>query len=54
MHEDTLDFIDIFCEINSREICMLALMIERVAELECGLFWSQNRRELNRLKVTEF
>ncbi len=36
------------------KICVLALMIERVAELECGLGWSQIRRELNRLQVTEF
>jgi transposase len=36
------------------KICVLALMIERVAELECGLPWSQIHRELDRLQVTEF
>lgn len=36
------------------KICVLALMIERVAELECGLPWSHIRRELNRLQITEF
>jgi transposase len=36
------------------KICVLALMIERVAELECGLPWSQIQRELDRLQVTEF
>jgi transposase len=36
------------------KICVLALMIERVVELECGLPWSHIRRELNRLQVTEF
>ena len=36
------------------KICVLALMIERVAELECGLPWPQIRRALDRLQVTEF
>ena len=36
------------------KICVLALMIERVAELECGMPWHQIRRELNRLQITEF
>ena len=36
------------------KICVLALMIERVAELECGVPWSQIQRELDRLQVTEF
>ena len=36
------------------KICVLALMIERVAEFECGLPWPQIRRALDRLQVTEF
>ena len=36
------------------KICVLALMIERVAELECGLPWTRIRRALDRLQVTEF
>lgn len=36
------------------KICVLALMVERVAELECGLPWSHIHRELDRLQVTEF
>jgi hypothetical protein len=36
------------------KICGLALMIERVPELECGLPWSRIRRQLDRLQVTEF
>jgi len=36
------------------KICVLALMIERVAELECGKPWSQIRGELDALQVTEF
>jgi transposase len=36
------------------KICVLALMIERVAELECGQPWGQIQRDLDRLQVTEF
>ena len=36
------------------KICVLALMIERVAELECGQPWHQIRRALEKLQVTEF
>jgi transposase len=36
------------------KICVLALMIERVAELECGQPWHQIRRSLEKLQVTEF
>ncbi len=36
------------------KICVLALMIERVAELECGQPWHQIRRALDKLQVTEF
>lgn len=35
------------------KICVLALMIERVAELECGLWWHQIRRSLDKLQVTK-
>ena len=30
------------------------VITKRVAELECGLSWSQIQRELDRLQVTEF
>ena len=36
------------------KICVLALMIERVAELECGQPWHQICRALDKLQVTEF
>ncbi len=35
------------------KICVLALMIERVAELECGLPWHRIRRSLDKLQVTK-
>lgn len=36
------------------KICVLALMIERVAELECGQSWHQIHQALDKLQVTEF
>ena len=36
------------------KICVLALMIERVAELECGQPWHQIHQALDELQVTEF
>ena len=36
------------------KICALALMIERVAELECGQSWHQIHQALDKLQVTEF
>lgn len=36
------------------KICVLALLIERVAELECGQPWAQIRRNLAKLQATEF
>lgn len=36
------------------KICVLALMIERVAEIECGQPWHRIRRALDKLQVTEF
>lgn len=36
------------------KICVLALMIERIAELSCGKPWYQIRRALDELQVTEF
>ena len=36
------------------KICVLALLIERVAELRCGLPWHRILRSLEKLKVTEF
>jgi transposase len=35
-------------------ICVLALLIERVAEIACQQPWSQIRRQLRKLQVTEF
>ena len=35
-------------------ICVLALLIERVAEIACQQPWSQIQRQLQRLQVTEF
>ena len=36
------------------KICVLALLIQRIAELECGLTWHQIRRELEQVQITEF
>jgi hypothetical protein len=36
------------------KICVLALMIERIAELQCGKPWHKIRRILEALQVTEF
>ena len=36
------------------KICVLALMIERTAELACGMPWQQIRRALDELQITEF
>jgi len=36
------------------KICVMALLIERVAELTCGQSWSQLRHLLADLQVTEF
>lgn len=36
------------------KICVLALMIERIAERQCAMPWNQIRRTLEALQVTEF
>jgi len=36
------------------KICVLALLIERIAEQFCGVPWNHIRRELERLQATEF
>lgn len=36
------------------KICVLALLIERLAEIECGKPWNRIRYELDKLKITEF
>lgn len=36
------------------KICVLALLIERVAERECGQPWSRIRLNLAKLQATEF
>ena len=36
------------------KICVLALMIERIAEIECDMPWPQISRALDALQVTEF
>lgn len=36
------------------KICVLALLIERVAELDCGKPWRQIQRDLERLQITQF
>ncbi len=36
------------------KICVLALMIERIAELTCNIPWHQIRRSLEELQVTKF
>ncbi len=35
------------------KICMLALLIERIAELECGKPWHQIKRVLDDLQITK-
>lgn len=36
------------------KICVLALLIERIAELECGQSWHQIRQALDELQITKF
>jgi transposase len=36
------------------KICVLALMIERIAELECDMSWHKIRQSLNGIQATEF
>jgi len=36
------------------KICVLALLIERIAELACGRSWHHIQRTLNTLQITEF
>ena len=36
------------------KICVLALLIERIAELQCGMSWHRIRHALDTLQVTEF
>ena len=36
------------------KICVLALMIERIAELECDMPWHKIRQSLNGIQATEF
>jgi hypothetical protein len=36
------------------KVCVLALLIERIAEMECGKPWHQIRHCLEKLQVTEF
>ena len=36
------------------KICVLALLLERIAELACGTPWHRIRRALEKLQVTEF
>ena len=36
------------------KICVLSLLIERMAELKCGKPWPRIRRALEKLQVTEF
>ena len=36
------------------KICVLALLVERIAELACGTPWHRIRRALDKLQVTEF
>jgi hypothetical protein len=35
-------------------ICVLALLIERIAELSCNMPWSQIRRALDTVQVSDF
>ncbi|MCF8081092.1 MAG: IS1634 family transposase, partial [Desulfobacterales bacterium] len=36
------------------KVCVLALLIERIAELQCGKPWHHIRRALEKLQITEF
>ena len=36
------------------KICILALLLERVAELKCGTPWSRISNSLSKLQATEF
>jgi transposase len=36
------------------KICVLALLIQRIAELECGMSWHHIRRQLEQVQITEF
>jgi transposase len=36
------------------KICVLALLIQRIAEKECGMSWHHIRRELEQVQITEF
>ena len=36
------------------KICVLALMIERIAELKCGMSWHNIQRSLSEMQITEF
>jgi transposase len=36
------------------KICVLALLIERIAELKCGSPWSRIKSVLSKMQVTEF
>ena len=36
------------------KICILALLIERIAELSCGEPWTRIRRKLEELQILEF
>ena len=36
------------------KICVLALLLERIAELACGTPWHRIRRALEKLQITEF
>ena len=36
------------------KICVLALLIERVAEINCGEPWSRIRRSLEQLQISHF
>jgi len=36
------------------KVCVLALLIQRIAEMECGMSWHHIRRELEQLQITEF
>jgi len=36
------------------KICVLALLIERLAEIKCGKQWSQLRTILGKMQATEF
>jgi len=36
------------------KICILALLIQRIAEKECGMSWHHIRRKLEKVQITEF